>query len=73
MLERQQVAFQYQTAQVTLLGPEASCKPSSTRSRSSSACRRRLEVRLDDTVLQQFQLNDTQAGGHAEPRTTRCT
>ena len=58
VLELQQVAFQYQTSQVTLLGQEASLQTSLDAFKVGLGLPPELEVRLDDTVLQQFQLND---------------
>ncbi len=58
VIELQQVAFQYQNSQVILLGQEASLQTSLDTFKVSLGLPPEMEVRLDDSVLQQFQLND---------------
>jgi outer membrane protein TolC len=58
VIELQQVAFQYQSNQVTLLGQEVTLQNSLDAFKVLIGLPPEMEVRLDDTVLQQFQLND---------------
>jgi hypothetical protein len=58
ILERDQVAFTYQTAEVTLLTAEANLQTALDSFKISLGLPPEMEVRLDDEVLQQFQLND---------------
>jgi outer membrane protein TolC len=58
VLERDQIAFQYQGAQVNLLQSEAQLQTQLDLFKIQLGLPPELEVRLDDTVLQQFQLNN---------------
>jgi outer membrane protein TolC len=58
VLERDQIAFQYQTAQVNLLSAEANLQTALDQFKIQLGLPPELEVRLDDQALQQFQLND---------------
>lgn len=58
VLERDQIAFQYQSAQVSLLKSEVQLQNQLDLFKVQLGLPPELEVRLDDTVLQQFQLND---------------
>jgi outer membrane protein TolC len=58
VLERDQIAFQYQTAQVSLLSAEANLQTALDSFKIQLGLPTELEVRLDDKALQQFQLND---------------
>ncbi len=63
VLERDQIAFQYQTAQVNLLESEAQLQTQLDAFKIQVGLPTELDVRLDDTVLQQFQLNDARLDG----------
>ena len=67
VLERDQIAFQYQAAQVSLLQSEAQLQTQLDAFKIQLGLPTELEVRLDDTVLQQFQLNDAQTRRTADP------
>jgi outer membrane protein TolC len=58
VLERDQIAVAYQSAQVTLLGAEAQLQTQLDTFKIQLGMPPELEVRLDDKVLRQFQLND---------------
>lgn len=58
VIELQQVAFQYQQNQVVLLGQEANLQTALDLFKIQLGLPPELEVRLDDTILDQFQLND---------------
>ncbi len=58
VLERDQIAVAYQSAQVNLLGAEANLQTQLDFFKIQLGLPPELEVRLDDKVLQQFQLND---------------
>ena len=58
VIELQQIAFQYQNNQVILLGQEANLQTSLDAFKVQLGLPPELEVRLDDKILQQFQLND---------------
>ena len=58
LLERDQIANQYQQSQVGLLQSEAQLQTSLDLFKIQIGLPPELEVRLDDKILQQFQLND---------------
>jgi len=58
VIELQQVAFQYQSNQVALLAAEATLQKQLDAFKVQLGLPPETEVRLDDTILQQFQLND---------------
>jgi outer membrane protein TolC len=58
VLERDQIAFQYQTAQVNLLQAEANLQTQLDLFKLQLGLPPEMEVRLDDQVLERFQLND---------------
>jgi hypothetical protein len=58
LLERDQIANTYQTAQLSVLGVEAQLQTSLDLFKIQIGLPTELEVKLDDRILQQFQLND---------------